>query len=83
MRRVLAIDVDCLTQPGFDRLVRDSRQHLVGPWALADGERLVPVGTAFARPSGRGGLRSDLNVSGRSAFGRYLRRDGGGPGPRP
>jgi hypothetical protein len=78
---VLAIDVDCLTQPGFDRLVRDSRQHLVSPWALGEGERLIQVGTAFPRPSSRGGLRSDLNVSGRSAFGRYLRRSDVGLGP--
>jgi hypothetical protein len=31
-RRVLAIDVDCLTQPGFERIQRESRQHL-RPWA--------------------------------------------------
>lgn len=74
LRRVLAIDVDCLTHNGFDRLVRTSRQHLTGPWAIADTERIVEVGTAFARSGRPGGYRSDLNVSGRSAFGSYLRR---------
>lgn len=74
-RRVLAIDVDCLTPVGFDRLTRESRQHLLGPWALSEGERMVPVGTAFPRPGGRGGAREHLYVSGRSAFGRYLRRE--------
>ncbi|MBO0881680.1 MAG: DEAD/DEAH box helicase, partial [Mycobacterium sp.] len=80
LRRVLAIDVDCLTQPGFDRLVRESRQQLVGPWALGDTERVAQVGTAFPRSGQPGGYRGDLNVSGRSAFGRYLRRDGVGLG---
>jgi superfamily II DNA/RNA helicase len=77
-RRVLAIDVDCLTPMGFERLERDSGQLLEGPWALPDTERLVPVGTAFPRSVGRGRQREHLYVSGRSAFGRYLlRRDTG------
>ncbi|GAB7190242.1 DEAD/DEAH box helicase [Kineococcus sp. NUM-3379] len=74
LRRVLAIDVDCLTQTGFDRLVRDSRQQLTGPWALADNERLAAAGTAFPRSGRPGGFRGDLNVSGRTAYGRYVRR---------
>ena len=74
MRRVLAIDVACLTQAGFDQLARESRQHLVGGWAIGEGERVTQVGTAFARSGQVGGFRGDLNVSGRSAFGRYLRR---------
>lgn len=67
LRRVLAIDVDCLTQLGFDRLVRDSRQDLSGPWALGDAERLAPVGMAFPRAGKPGGFLGDLNISGRSA----------------
>jgi ATP-dependent helicase YprA (DUF1998 family) len=74
LRRVLAIDVPCLTQVGFDQVERESRQHLSGAWALADGERVVQVGTAFPRSGQAGGFRGDLNISGRSAFGRYLRR---------
>jgi hypothetical protein len=75
LRRVLAIDVDCLTADGFDRLQRESRQQLITPWSLSDGERPAMAGLAFARPTPRGSRRSDLNISGRSAYGRYLRRD--------
>ncbi|XRQ09279.1 DEAD/DEAH box helicase [Actinomadura welshii] len=75
MRRVLAIDVECLTDLGFEEMSKLSRQ-LKDPWALAERERMVPVGAAFARSSKRGGSRSDLNLSGRSRFGRHLRRPG-------
>jgi ATP-dependent helicase YprA (DUF1998 family) len=75
LRRALAIDVDCLTEAGFDRLARESRQHLRDPWGLAENERVELIGTMFPRTGGKGGLRSDVNVSGRSALGRYLRRD--------
>jgi hypothetical protein len=73
-RRVLAIDVDCLTQPGFERIQRESRQHLRDPWLINDSERPEVVGTAFGRSGSAGAQRSDLNLSGRSALGRYLRR---------
>jgi superfamily II DNA/RNA helicase len=77
LRRVLAIDVDCLTQDGYDRIFRESRQQLVTPWALSEGEKQVFAGVAFPSPGGRGGMRSDLHVSGRSAFGRYLMKPPG------
>lgn len=73
-RRVLAIDVDCLTAQGFERLQRDSRQLLTGPWALGESERMIDVGVARARGGRPGGSRTDLNLSGLQAFGRYLRR---------
>ena len=74
LRRVLAVDVDCLTSEGFERLRNLSNQQLTGPWALPDQEPLPWVGTAYARPSRRGeDTRRDLALSGRSAFGRYLR----------
>jgi len=73
-RRVLAIDVDCLSQPGFERIQRESRQHLRDPWLINDSERPEVVGTVFGRSGTAGALRSDLNLSGRSALGRYLRR---------
>jgi len=76
MRRVLAVDVDCLTEQGYERIQRESRQHLREPWLLGDSDRMEPVGTVFARPGQPGALRSDLNLSGRGAFGRYLRRPG-------
>ena len=76
LRRVLAIDVECLTMLGWEQLQRDSRQHLRDPWTLSDGEKAELVGTVYPRSGSRGGLRTDLNVSGRTAFGKYLRRDG-------
>ena len=72
LRRVLAVDVDCLTEFGFERIQRESRQHLAGPWSLAEGERVAETGTAYARPGRPGRPRADLFVSGRSAYGRYL-----------
>ncbi len=77
LRRVLAIDVDCLTELGFERLQRDSRQHLREPWRIEEGERPDLVGTAFPRSGTPGGARADLNVSGRTAFGRYVRSPSG------
>lgn len=74
LRRVLAIDVACLTADGFDQLTRETRQQLVGSWTIGENERLAQVGTAFPRSGKVGGYRGDLNISGRSAFGRYLRR---------
>ena len=72
-RRALAIDVDCLTQLGFERVQRLSRQNLRDPWVVDD-ERPELVGTVFARSGAPGLARTDLNLSGRSAFGKYLRR---------
>jgi very-short-patch-repair endonuclease len=76
MRRVLAIDVDCLTEEGYERLQRQSRQHLRDPWLITDTDRMETVGVAYPRSGTAGGARSDLNLTGRSAFGRYLRRKG-------
>lgn len=77
-RRVLAVDVECLSEEGFDRLRRQSEQNLVGPWSLARNEPAPVAGVAFARPGKAGGARSELAMSGRSAVGRYLRRELGG-----
>lgn len=76
-RRVLAIDVDCLTPLGFEQLQRNSRQHLNEQWQIGEYEQLEPVGTAIPRP-GRPGLgRNILNLTGRGSFGRYLRSSRG------
>jgi hypothetical protein len=81
LRRVLAVDVDLLTEEGFDRLRRLSAQHLTGLWALPDNDVLPNIGVAFPRPGRAGGQRRDLNLSGRSAFGRWLARQFGLPRP--
>jgi len=74
MRRVLAIDVDCLTEPGYERLVREARQRLREPWAPGQGDQMELVGTVFAGPGTPRAARSDLHLSGQGSFGRYLRR---------
>ncbi|MDQ3455403.1 MAG: hypothetical protein M3513_08095 [Actinomycetota bacterium] len=77
-RRVRAIDVDCLREEGFERIMRLSRAHLIEPWAMSDDEQVGEVGLVVPRPSRPGGRRSVLAVSGRGAFGRYLRRHASG-----
>ena len=82
LRRVRAVEVDCLTEEGFDRLKRLARSHLIEPWTMGEDERMVEVGVAIPRPARAGGRRAVLAVSGRGAFGKYLRRDAAGlPGP--
>ena len=76
LRRSLAVDVDALTQPGFERVQRLTAQHLVDPWALPTDEELPEVGTAYPRAGRQGAARTSLFLSGRGAVGRYLRRDG-------
>lgn len=77
-RRVRAVDVDILTDDGFERIKKLSRTHLVEPWAMSEDDKLVDVGAAFPRPARAGGRRGALAVTGRGAFGRYLRRDASG-----
>ena len=81
LRRALAVDVACLTGEGFDRLNRQSRQHLKGLWTLSTREILPIVGTAYSR-SGSTRERSidKLFLSGRSALGSYLRKPNRFPG---
>lgn len=81
-RRVRAVDVDILTEDGFDRVKKLSRTHLIEPWAMGEDDRLVDVGVVSPRPARAGGRRAVLAVTGRGAFGRYLRREAAGlPGP--
>lgn len=75
-RKVLAIDVECLSADGFDKLRRQSDQHLSGTWSLPRSELAPTTGVAFARPGRPGGARAELALSGRSALGRYLKRQG-------
>ena len=72
LRRNLAIDVEYLTEDGFDLVARLSRQHLKEPWSLPERERPPFAGIAFPGPSSRGQPRSHIYVSSRGQFGRYL-----------
>lgn len=78
LRRVRAVDVDCLTEEGFDRLKRLTRSHLNETWSMGEDDRVVDAGVAIPRPARAGGRRAVLAVSGRGAFGKYLRRDAAG-----
>ncbi|ONI92383.1 DEAD/DEAH box helicase [Saccharothrix sp. ALI-22-I] len=71
-RRVLALAVESFSQDGFERLRNRSGQLLEGPWALGERESEPKVGYAFVRSGRPGGPRRELNLTGRSAFGRYL-----------
>ncbi|GLY82300.1 DEAD/DEAH box helicase [Actinoallomurus iriomotensis] len=76
MRRVLAIDVECLSDQGFEQMTALSRQHLKDPWALPDKEPPPVVGAAFGRAGKAGSRRGELYLSSRGRYGRYLRRSG-------
>jgi superfamily II DNA/RNA helicase len=75
LRRNLAIDVECLSEDGFERVRRLSAQHLREPWSLPERELPPMSGVAFPGPGKRGAPRSNIFVSGRGLFGRYLERD--------
>ena len=72
LRRNLAIEVEYLTEEGFDQVVRLSRQQLKEPWSLPERERPPLAGVAFPGPGKRGQARSNIYISGRGMFGRYL-----------
>ncbi len=73
MRRVLAIDAEALTPDHLDRLRRSSREHLSSVLAIGEGEPDPVLGLARTEAGTAGHARSVLSLSGRSAFGRWLR----------
>jgi superfamily II DNA/RNA helicase len=75
LRRNLAIEVEYLTEDGFDVVRRLSAQHLKEPWSLPERERPPAAGLAFPGPAGRGQPRHHIYVSGRGAFGKYIGRE--------
>jgi hypothetical protein len=74
MRRALAVDVDILSQEGFESLQQLSDQLLTGEWSLPSDEPRIVARTVYGRPGGPGGSRNSVHFTGRSALGRYLRR---------
>ncbi len=73
-RKVLAVDVDCLTELGFERIKRQSSQELTGVWSVPANELVAPIGVVYAFPGQPGKGRNDLHLTGLSALGRYIRR---------
>ncbi|MCC9157764.1 DEAD/DEAH box helicase [Streptomyces parvulus] len=76
LRRSLAVEVECLTQEGFDRLGSISETHLVAPWALSAREPRVRARLAYAGPGRTGAAADTVHLSGLGGYGRYLRRIG-------
>lgn len=75
LRRNLAIDVEYLTEEGFDLIASLSRQHLKEPWSLPERERPPLAGIAFPGPGKPGRARSNIHISGRGQFGKYLQQE--------
>ena len=83
LRRNLAIDVEYLTSDGFDQVRRLSAQHLREPWSLPERELPPAAGVAFPGPGKRGERRSNVYLSGRGQFGRFLIREYAGEEDHP
>jgi superfamily II DNA/RNA helicase len=75
LRRNLAIDVEYLNEDGFDQVRRLSAQHLREPWSLPERETPPTAGVAFPGPGQPGQRRSNVYLSGRGQFGRFLNRE--------
>ncbi|MFG1956941.1 DEAD/DEAH box helicase [Nonomuraea sp. NPDC049028] len=77
LRRALAIDADCLTEPGFEQIREESRHYLKDPWAMEPTEKVVYAAVAYPRAGRHGGQRStrDLHLTGFGAYGKYLLRE--------
>ena len=75
LRRNLAIDVEYLSDDGFDQVKRLSGQHLKEPWSLPERELPPVAGVAFPGPGKPGQRRSNVYLSGRGQFGRFLIRE--------
>lgn len=71
-RRELAVDVDCLTEDGFDRIRRQSDQHLAGLWSVPPREPRPRPATVSTQSGTPGKPRADVRLTGRSALGRYI-----------
>ncbi len=76
-RRELAVDVECLTEDGFDRVKRQSDQHLTGLWAIPLYEPRPRPGAVSTVSGQKGTQRVDFRMTGRSAVGRYIRERSG------
>ncbi|MGW6174101.1 DEAD/DEAH box helicase [Arthrobacter sp. NPDC055138] len=74
-RRVLAIEAEEFSQEWLDRLRSQSHEHLKGAWSVTDRERAPETGLAVPESLREGQKgRNLLTVTGKSGFGRWLRR---------
>jgi len=76
-RRDLAVAIDCLTDDGFDRVKRQSDQHLTGLWSIPMYEPRPAPAVVNTQPGRPGAARSISRMTGRTALGRYIREASG------
>jgi ATP-dependent helicase YprA (DUF1998 family) len=76
-RRDLAVAIDCLTDDGFDRVKRQSDQHLTGLWSIPMHEPRPAPAVVTTQPGRPGAARSISRMTGRTALGRYIREASG------
>jgi very-short-patch-repair endonuclease len=76
MRRELAVSASSINRQRQEQLQRKSTQLLDGKWALDEDERLTFARITFPRSRGVSDERLYSFLSGRSAFGNFLRRTG-------
>ncbi len=74
LRRGLAIKVDYLSAERLEQIGLNSRQRLISPWAIEEGERPEYAAIAYPRPSRSSDFGGAVYVSSRGGFGQYLRR---------
>ncbi|MGE0308727.1 MAG: helicase-related protein, partial [Acidimicrobiia bacterium] len=74
LRRELAIKVDYLDSDFQERLAQRSSQRLQGMWAIDDLSQLEFAKSVLPRSQQRHDFRGWSYLSGRSGFGRFLRR---------
>ncbi|MFF3755039.1 DEAD/DEAH box helicase [Streptomyces sp. NPDC002018] len=83
LRRQRAVDTPYFTEAKFNELGKESAK-LNDAWAIAETESAPPApGVAVARsgrPGRSGRTRSELNLTGRTAFGRHVRKPETFPG---
>lgn len=76
MRRELAIKVDYLNPTWHERMVQQSSQRLISPWAIDENERPESATILFPRATRAGDYGGHVFLSPRGGFGQYLRRPG-------
>ena len=74
-RRVLAVDSEALSPDNFERLRRESREYLSGLWAIGEMEPAPIVGFAVPQAGVKGGARSIMTLTGRTASGCVTKTD--------
>jgi len=80
MRRELAIKVDFLNGEFQERIQQQSNQHLIPPWSVDEGERMIHSSVLYPRSRSKKDYLGNVYLSERGGFGQYLRRRNTFPG---